>query len=457
MRHSPKVNHEVRCPIHGFIRFNNLERRLIDSLAMQRLKHIHQLAMTYQVYPGATHRRFEHSLGVMDLAGRAFDSLMQPEKQEWGAISMPEATDLRQREYWKQVVRLAALLHDVGHLPFSHAAEEQLLPADWSHETLTRELILHSEIAEILNGADVPYRPEDVVKLALEPKEQSETDLTPWEALLNELITGATFGVDRMDYLLRDSHHAGVPYGRFDPFRLLDSLVIVQPPEPPAGGNGPELPEPAPDMAGLPHPGAGSGEQRRIGVYQGGIHGVEALLVARFFMFTQLYFHDVRRAYDVHLIDFLKALFPKQSYPTESSRHLAITYNDVLISLRQAATDPGHPGHEPARRIHYREHFRTAYTFKRTDLRIAAGGPEVVNDLCAALQKQFGTESVRVDAKLPKQNRDEVFVLLDDGEVVSGRAESDLLSKIPNAWFAYVFCASELVEQVSRFVRRILN
>jgi hypothetical protein len=79
MRLSPKLTHEVRCPIHGFVRFNNLEREVIDSPPVQRLKHIHQLAMTYQVYPGATHRRFEHSLGVMDLAGRAFDVLTQRE------------------------------------------------------------------------------------------------------------------------------------------------------------------------------------------------------------------------------------------------------------------------------------------------------------------------------------------------------------------------------------------
>jgi HD superfamily phosphohydrolase len=127
MRLSAKISHEVRCPIHGFIRFNNLERSLIDSRPLQRLKHIHQLAMTYQVYPGATHRRFEHSLGVMDLAGRAFDSLMRREKLPYGAALMAEAADDDARGYWRQVLRIAALLHDTGHLPFSHAAESELL------------------------------------------------------------------------------------------------------------------------------------------------------------------------------------------------------------------------------------------------------------------------------------------------------------------------------------------
>src|SRR5262245_51972904 len=93
---------EVRDPVHGFIRFNDLERQLIDLRPVQRLKEIHQLAMTDQVYPGATHRRFEHALGVMELAGRAFDALVRPEAREFGAGTLPEATEETARDYWSQ-------------------------------------------------------------------------------------------------------------------------------------------------------------------------------------------------------------------------------------------------------------------------------------------------------------------------------------------------------------------
>ena len=74
-----KLSHEVRDPVHQFIRFNDQERRVIDSAPVQRLRHIHQLATTYLLYPGATHRRFEHSLGVMELAGRVFDVITERE------------------------------------------------------------------------------------------------------------------------------------------------------------------------------------------------------------------------------------------------------------------------------------------------------------------------------------------------------------------------------------------
>lgn len=442
VRRAPKVEHEIRCPVHGFIRFTNLERDLIDSAPVQRLKHIHQLAMTYQVYPGATHRRFEHSLGVMDLAGRAFDSLMQDGKREYGAGALPEAMDRGQREYWRGVLRLAALLHDVGHLPFSHAAEKQLLPDGWSHETLTRKLILESEIADILHRERPQYRPEDVAKLALDPDQQPEP-LGPWEGLLNRLITGGTFGVDRMDYLLRDSHHAGVPYGRFDPLRLLDNLVIIEPPEPPADGGA---------AAGNGFGGGGSTERLQVGVQEGGVYGVAALLVARYFMYTQLYFHDVRRAYDLHLIDFLKAHYPGRSYPTELSKHLAQTDNGVVDALRGAAEDPGHPGHEPARRIQQRAHFRTAYRFKKADFP-QAGEAAVIERVRRKLEASFGAANVRVDSYFPEQETQDVFVLSDDGEVVSGRFEFDLLARIPPAWFAYVLCDAQLTDKVLGVVR----
>ena len=102
--------------------------------------------MTYLVYPGATHKRFEHSIGVMELASRVFD-IVTNQDNIVGDIRdfLPELSQSDKKRYWRRVVRMAALCHDIGHLPFSHAAEEELLPEGWNHEKLTRELISSDE------------------------------------------------------------------------------------------------------------------------------------------------------------------------------------------------------------------------------------------------------------------------------------------------------------------------
>ena len=138
-----KRQHEFCDPIHDFVRVDSDERKVIDSPPLQRLRHIHQLAMTFLVYPGATHRRFEHSLGTMELAGRVYDAVTGPSAtRDYVREVFPGVDDEQQRLYWRRVVRLAALCHDIGHLPFSHAAEHELLPDGWSHERMSRQLIL---------------------------------------------------------------------------------------------------------------------------------------------------------------------------------------------------------------------------------------------------------------------------------------------------------------------------
>src|SRR5437016_12008115 len=119
----PKNIHEIRDAIHVFVRLDSDERKVLNSRPFQRLRHIHQLALSYLVYPGATHRRFEHSLGVMELAGRVFDIVTNPENLI-GEVrdQFTEIANEDTRRYWRRVVRMAALCHDLGHLPFSHAA-----------------------------------------------------------------------------------------------------------------------------------------------------------------------------------------------------------------------------------------------------------------------------------------------------------------------------------------------
>ena len=138
-----KQQHEFCDPIHSFVRVDSDERTVIDSKPVQRLRHIHQLATAYLVYPGATHRRFEHSLGTMELAGRVYDVVTSPSAMRGEVRELcPEVGNEQERLYWRRVIRLAALCHDIGHLPFSHAAEKDLLPDGWDHERFSRELIV---------------------------------------------------------------------------------------------------------------------------------------------------------------------------------------------------------------------------------------------------------------------------------------------------------------------------
>jgi HD superfamily phosphohydrolase len=108
-----KRTHEIRDPVHTFIKVDNRERQVIDSRPFQRLRHIHQLALTSLVYPGATHRRFEHSLGVMELAGRVFDVVTNPENIRFANVEsiLPDPGEL---PYWRRALRAAALCHDIG-------------------------------------------------------------------------------------------------------------------------------------------------------------------------------------------------------------------------------------------------------------------------------------------------------------------------------------------------------
>ena len=248
----------------------------------------------------------------MAVADRIFQTVFSAETREAVRDRIADELNEDQKPYWRRVVRIAALLHDIGHLPFSHAAEDALLPEGWNHERLTTEMIRHSEIAGILQGNKPPIDVEDVVDLAWDVKKRMTVDptltLSPWKTLLNEIITGNTFGADRIDYLLRDSWHAGVAYGRFDPVRLIDALRIVIDP---------------------------SNDEIALGLDYGGIHSAEALVLARYFMYTQVYFHDVRRAYDLHLKDFLVSFLPGGKFSSDWNDMLRYTDHEVLVALRK--------------------------------------------------------------------------------------------------------------------------
>ncbi len=424
-----KHTHEVRDPIHTFVRLDSDEREAVDSAPLQRLRHIHQLAMSHLVYPGATHRRFEHSLGVMELASRVFDVITSMENVRHDSVrGMMPSPD--QRGYWRRVLRMAALFHDVGHLPFSHAAEQELLPPGWDHERLTVEIIRSKEMSGTWAKMTPPLRWQDIVKLAVGQKKCSgyekvgalaaeDASFDDWQTILAEVIVGDAFGVDRMDYLLRDSYHTGVAYGRFDHHRLVDTLRI------------------------LPKEHEGQSQEPALGVEEGGLHSAEALLLARYFMYTQVYFHPVRKIYDVHLKDFLSAWLPEQNpggkFPTTVREHLALTDNEVMAAISKAAQDERRAGHDAAHRIVARGHFHLVYQRNPVDTEVNPAATDAVYD---AARERFGRENVRRDTRLAKSEGLDFPVLTKDQRVASSLTMSDALRKIPAAAFDYVFVES---------------
>jgi hypothetical protein len=405
--------HEIRDAVHVFVRLDSDERKILDSRAFQRLRHIHQLALTHLVYPGATHRRFEHSLGVMELAERVFRIITDNDNLDDRVRKIIPPGD--GTIYWRRVLRMAALCHDLGHLPFSHAAEKELLQDGRTHESVTVAIINSDEMQEIWRSSTIPLRAEDIAKLAVGPKELKGEQFTDWERILSEIIVGDSFGVDRMDYLLRDSLHAGVVYGKFDQYRLIDTLRIL-----PESEEGPIAPV--------------------LGIEAGGLESAEGLLLARYFMYSQVYFHPVRRAYDFHLKDFMTAMFGDKGLPTEVSSFLDWSDNEVLVELSKAEKDTSHPGHDAADRIINRKHFRVLYERNPND---AKKNPKAGKAVYDAACSKFGEEYFRHDHYRQKDSCTSFPVRFRDQKIVSSLAASDVLRNLPLVNLDLVFVAPE--------------
>ena len=224
----------VRDPLWNNIRLEPEALAVVDTPAFQRLRYVRQLGHAFLVYPGATHTRFEHALGAYHLASRALTHLEQP----GGAEVLP--------------IRLAALLHDIGHYPFSHALEEAGLP---HHEGLAERHLKTAELADVLQRCNV--RPADLLAMI-----QSKSP-----APLARLVSGPV-DVDKLDYLSRDAFGCGVPYGIIDVDRLLASFVLAE----------------------------GRDGARVLAIQEKGLSAVESLLFAKYQMYRNVYWHHAVRS-----------------------------------------------------------------------------------------------------------------------------------------------------------------
>lgn len=240
----------LRDAIYDIVPLAAPELRLIDSQAFLRLERIQQLGFVSRVWPGARHTRFEHSIGVFHLARQAVEHLRRHDDASW--VTIEDARTLC----------AAALLHDIGHYPFSHAIEELGDPVI-SHEQVGRAIVLGPEIAPILQS-DWGVDPERVAAI-IDP---AGARLHPADALLRGVLSGP-LDVDKLDYLPRDARACNVPYGGVDSSRLLDSLIFATPPA-----------EATP----------------RIAVDAKGVSPLHSLINARQEMFDNIYWHHTNRA-----------------------------------------------------------------------------------------------------------------------------------------------------------------
>jgi HD superfamily phosphohydrolase len=238
---------DIVDPIHDFIRVYETELKIIDSPIFQRLRRIRQLSGAHFTYPSAQHSRFEHSLGVMHVAGQAAQAL-----KEKGFLNADKI----------QEIRLAALLHDIGHGPFSHLFEEVLqTKKKTSHEEIGKKIILRSEIGEILSAAG--FDKKFITKLAFGDSKYR---------FVNEIISGS-LSADMMDYLQRDGYFTGAEHAKIDHKRIIQSLDVYK---------------------------------NKLALDRSALYSFESMILSRYQMFKAVYFHKTVRSAEVMMLEALR-------------------------------------------------------------------------------------------------------------------------------------------------------
>ena len=278
---------EIKDPVHGYVNITDAEKHLIDSYPVQRLHRLRQLAGSEFVYPGANHTRFEHSVGVMHLAGKL------AENQNLSHLLSED--DI-------QMVRMASLLHDVGHGPFSHIFEHLLVKfLNKTHEDMTRWLIQESELRDIISG--VGYNSDEVAKLAVGELRR------PGKAFLDQFIQSSV-DIDKLDFVVRDTYHTGAEYGYVDIFRLIHMMDVL-------------------------------GENLAVDV--GALSALESFVLARLESFRSIYFHRVGRAAQIMLVSAMEAAKDELGLVEFDSPedYLALTDYTVWTKLRECKNSRG--------------------------------------------------------------------------------------------------------------------
>lgn len=301
--------YQFRDPVHGFIEVSEDELKIINSAPFQRLRNIRQLATTYLVYHGAEHTRFGHSIGVMHLTSRVFDAVIQKTQN----LFSDDVDENRCKIAWyRQLLRIIGLTHDLGHAPFSHASED-LFENGQKHEDFTRIIITETEIAEHIRAIGSKFKQEygesyditpELVWMIYEGKQVTDERFIIPDFLFLQSFMDGELDCDKMDYLLRDSLYCGVTYGKYDLNRFISTLTVYR------------------DDTTI-----------RLAIERGGVQALEEFVLARYFMFIQVYFHKTRRYLDKILVKSLQAILPNGKYPAEVREYLKWDDSRVLNSI----------------------------------------------------------------------------------------------------------------------------
>ncbi|MCB9766038.1 MAG: HD domain-containing protein [Alphaproteobacteria bacterium] len=314
---------EVRDPIHGAIELDERELAVVDSRWVQRLRSITQMGFSVLAFPGANHSRYLHSLGVMHLAGRAFDAAF---------ARHPFSSDAVRRAY-RACVRLAALLHDVGHAPFSHCTEFAMPPLEAlpigrpgagvyradvlqrrgarraSHEDYTVAIATCSSLAPLIAGR-FPFTGQHVAALISREVEVADDFFVDHgrdhRTALSQIIS-SELDVDRLDYLVRDSYFSGVRYGMVDVNWLLSNMRVHE-------------------------------DEGRVSLAldRRAIYAFDDFMVARYHMFVMVYFHHKSVVFEEMLKRYFTGAGCSYSIPADIEAYLAVDDVQMEWHLRQA-------------------------------------------------------------------------------------------------------------------------
>jgi HD superfamily phosphohydrolase len=266
---------EIKDPIHGYVNITEAEKQVIDSFPVQRLRRLRQLAGAEYVYPAANHTRFEHCVGVMHLAGLMAEN---PYLSKY----------FNDDEY--QMIRIAALLHDVGHGPFSHVFEHLLAKfLNKTHEDINVWIVQKSELKDIIKK--IGYKVDEVAKLSVGWLHK------PKRAFMDQIIRSAV-DVDKLDFVVRDTYHTGAEYGYVDVIRLIQTLDILD---------------------------------QNLAVDLGALSALESFILARVESFKSIYFHRVGRAAQLMLAMAMERANDELGLVTFKTPEEYLAYDDYTV------------------------------------------------------------------------------------------------------------------------------
>jgi HD superfamily phosphohydrolase len=401
---------EITDPVHKYISFSEVEKQVINSPVFQRLRRIRQLAGAHLVYPSAQHSRFEHSLGAMHIAGLTGETLLRK-----GYIDDAERI---------QDLRLAALLHDIGHGPFSHLFEELLeYRCNTTHEELGKKIVMNSEIVDIVERyGSSAHR---ICGLSFG---QSKVNF------MNEIISGG-LSADIMDYLPRDGLFTGAEYAKIDYHRLVSSLEV---------------------------------SKNRLAINRSALNSLESMLISRYEMFKAVYFHKTVRAAEVMLLrSMLSADQALGLTNTSLSNYLALTDETTLERLCELSGKYAFSG-KMARDYRDRRLLKTVYEkflHKRDRQRMDRKALEIlasrIADMADIEMNYVFVDASRVPSMPLTPSKEEMYsVLVVDEERVYEMPVSEIpLIESISGFFDMlrVYTTAENREKVKRAVKKVLG